>query len=149
MNGLFFQGEAAAETEVDDRSTDEPASPEVIALKILEDLVQLNKAKNSTLVLVYLPGQNFTGEDLKRWRQRIHMASEQQGIIFIDLVDEFKDLPPDKLAEMFIQKEQVKDYNGTAGHYTNKGNQYVADVLYERLLSLPEVSKKLAQVNQE
>ena len=68
-------------------------------------------------------------ENVSTPRSRVN-ESLPEGIIFIDLVDEFKDLPPDKLAEMFIQEEQVKDYSGTAGHYTIKGNQYVADVLY-------------------
>jgi hypothetical protein len=144
LNSLFFEGAEEAEAEADDPSTAEDASPEVIALKILEDLIQLNQAKNSTLVLVYLPGQNFTGADMKHWRQQVHLASQKHGIIFFDLIDEFKGLSADELAEMFIQEEQAKEYNGSAGHYTIKGNQYVADVLYEKLLALPEISNRLA-----
>lgn len=139
MRQLFF-GEAAA---------DEPAqaaqgSAELVAWEILEDLARLNQAKQSTLVLVYLPGRDFTDKDLTKWRRLVRTAAERQGILFIDLVEEFKDWPQDELATMFIARDAL-DYQGAAGHYTAKGNQHVADVLYERLLALPEISQKLAQ----
>ena len=117
------------------------SSPELVAAKILKDLVDLNQAKNSTLVLVYLPGQEFTGGDLEHWRQVIHMAAEQQGVLLIDLVDMFKDLPSAELTSLFIQKGEI-DYQGAAGHYTSKGNQYVADALYKQLMALPEIRDK-------
>ena len=149
LRNLFFQGDVKTEAEAGDLPTYDPASSEEIAFKILEDLVRLNKAKNSTLVLVYLPGQNFTDRDLKHWRQQVHTASERLGIIFIDLIDEFKDLPPDELAKMFIQEGQVTDYSLAAGHYTVKGNQYVADALYKRLLASPEILNKLTEISQK
>jgi hypothetical protein len=138
LRQVFFN-EAAA---------DEPAraqgSAELVAWKILEDLARLNQAKQSTLVLVYLPIQNSAEKDLARWRKFVRTAAEQQDILFIDLVDEFRDWPSDELVTMFIPKGAL-DYQGAPGHYTAKGNQYVADVLYERLLALPEISQKLAQ----
>lgn len=139
MRQIFFD-EAAAGEPVEAAQ----GSPEIVARKILEDLASLNQAKQSTLVLVYLPGQNFTDKDLTKWRRLVRTAAEQQDILFIDLVEEFKDWTPDELATMFIPKGAL-DYQGAAGHYTAKGNQYVADVLYERLLALPEISQKLAQ----
>lgn len=132
-------------TDVETASSDplagEKSSPEGIAIKILEDLIKLNQAKNSQLVLVYLPGQDFTDDDLDHWRQVIHTAAEQQGVPLLDLVETFKDLPDEELTSLFIQKGEI-DYQGAAGHYTSKGNQYVADVLYEQLMALPEVAGK-------
>ncbi|MBE7472745.1 MAG: hypothetical protein HS114_26750 [Anaerolineales bacterium] len=126
-------------------SADQPAagesSPEVVAAKILADLIKLNQAKNSTLVLVYLPGQDFTDDDLDHWRQVIHTAAERQSVPLLDLVDTFKGLPAGELDSLFIQKGEI-DYQGAAGHYTVKGNQYVADVLYEQLMALPEIAAK-------
>jgi hypothetical protein len=92
-------------------------------------------------VLVYLPGQNFTGVDLMRWRQAVKNIADNQGVLFIDMVDEFRNLPPDELAQMFIQEGEIA-YRGAAGHYTVKGNQYVADRLYEALMALPEIKAK-------
>ncbi|MCL4302727.1 MAG: hypothetical protein KJ077_43970 [Anaerolineae bacterium] len=139
MRQLFFD-EAAA----DELTKAAQGSAESVAWKILEDLARLNQARQSTLVLVYLPGQDFTDKDLTKWRKLVRTAAEQQDILFLDLVEEFKDWPPDERATMFIAKGAL-DYQGAAGHYTAKGNQYVADVLYERLLALPEISQKLVQ----
>lgn len=132
---------AEAETTSSDQPASEESSPELVAAKILEDLIKLNQAQNSQLVLVYLPGQNFTGDDLKHWRQVIHTVAEQQGVPLLDLVETFKDLPAEEITSLFIQKGEI-DYQGAAGHYTSKGNQYVADVLYEQLMALPEIAAK-------
>ncbi len=133
----FFLAEA--ETASADQPAGEESSPELVAAKILEDLITLNQTKDSQLVLVYLPGQNFTGDDLKHWRQVIHTVAAQQGVPLLDLVETFKDLPAEELTSLFIQKGEI-DYIGAAGHYTSKGNQYVADVLYEQLLALPQIA---------
>jgi hypothetical protein len=117
MRQTFFD-EAAA----DELAKATHGSAESVAWKIMEDLAHLNQAKHSSLVLVYLPVQNPTEKDLAGWRKFVRTAAKQ----------------------LFIAKDAL-DYRGAAGHYTAKGNQYVADVLYERLLALPEISQKPAQ----
>ena len=53
--------------------------------------------------------------------------------MFLDLVDDFMKIPDAEIEQLFIQKS-IR-YLG-AGHYTVKGNQYVADMIHKRLLPL-------------
>ncbi len=108
---------------------------------ILDDLVQTNRAKNSVLVLVYLP----TREDWimqGSWRRILGDYARQRGLLYIDLFEDFHRLPPEELDRIFIPRGAI-DYRGAAGHYTEAGNTFVADLIYKRLLANPETAAKL------
>jgi hypothetical protein len=60
------------------------------------------------------------------------------GIAVVDLIDEFRKLPPPEVSAMFIQSSRL-DYAGAAGHYTVAGNLWVARMLAARLAALPGV----------
>ncbi len=122
----------------------EEGGTEIVVSKVFEDLRNINESKNSTLVLVYLPtlkDYDEIPEVTERWRRYVRFGSEELGIISIDLVDEFRKLPRYEVKEMFFPNDA--DYPGAAGHYTEKGNEYVAKLLYEKLLSLPENSNNM------
>ena len=70
---------------------------EVVA-KIIENLQKINKAKNSNLVLVHLPGENdYMGNGSERWRHFLHAEAVKHDFIFIDLIDEFRKYPPQEV----------------------------------------------------
>ena len=98
-----------------------------IVLKILDELDKSNKSRNSVLVAVYLPTKRDFDEDLVRSGQlRSFLKTElkKRGIVFIDLFDDFQKLPIEQFTQMFT------------GHYSVKGNQYVAGLIYEKLKGL-------------
>ena len=99
-------------------------SPQTV-LKIFEDLQRINQGKNSQLVLVYLPSYEDYSSDISDfWVNIIEPEAKRQGIIFINLISEFKQkIPPGELDSLFLQR----------GHYSVKGNTVVADMLYEKL----------------
>ena len=127
---LFDASDAGSETE---------SQTAAVALKIFDELEQINRAKSSTLVLVYLPTQ---GDYLKNssdyWRDLIRTYAAERKIVYMDLVDEIKKVPPDQLQRMFIGSE-VLDYQGAAGHYTEEGNAYIASTLYTKMQGLPRL----------
>ena len=123
------------------------APAEFVAAKILEDLQRINTSKNSILILVYLPlsGDYQPDDKTDLWREYVRLASERTGTLFIDLVDEFRKLPSDEVQGMFLSDDDI-DYPGAAGHYTVKGNEFVAEVLYNKLVSFPGVSAKFDEL---
>ncbi len=109
---------------------------------MLDDLLAINRAKNSVLVLAYLPTREESGGDLKTsWRKFMAEYARQRGVLFLDVADDFHGLSPQQLDEFFIGAGAV-DFPGAAGHYTDAGNGFVADVIYRRLLANPETAAK-------
>jgi hypothetical protein len=100
-----------------------------VAAKIFEELRDLNDAKNSRLVLLYLPR---TGDRDERtsdpWRAFVKGEAARLGVQFIDLVEEFRTLPLDDGERFFMIPYQPSHYNAS-------GNAWVARQLRERLLT--------------
>ena len=93
------------------------------------DLARINKAKNSQLVLVYLPGQSDYKTDVLAadWRRFIAEEAGKLGVTYIDLVDEIRrDVKPTDLDAFYLEDS----------HYTKSGNAWVAGAIYKRLTPL-------------
>ncbi len=102
-----------------------------IVVKIFENLQKTNKAKNSSLVLVFLPTESdYMGNSSEGWRRFLHAEAVKHNFIFIDLIDEFRKYPPQEIETLFDS------------HYSAKGNSYIANIMYEKLLSIPEIAYK-------
>ncbi|NEQ75624.1 MAG: hypothetical protein F6K23_22785 [Okeania sp. SIO2C9] len=104
-----------------------------IAIKIFEYLAKINQEKNSKLVVVYLPiRSDYDRNESDFWRQYLQAELEKRNIIYIDLIAEFRNRMPN---------EQVETaFLGGNGHYSVSGNEFFANLLYEKLLSMPEVA---------
>jgi hypothetical protein len=110
---------------------------------MLDDLEETNVGKHSVLVLAYLP----TREELAMtrpmsWRAFLAEYAHQHNLLYLDFVDDFRKLPPAELDKLFIARGAV-DFPGAAGHYTEAGNAYIADLFYQRLMSSPETASRL------
>jgi len=148
LNSVFFQNRPET-IQADEPTPDEDEGVEAVAQKILDDLQRINAAKGSRLVLVYLPmRQDYDGSQKETdiWRRNIGVAAGRAGVPFIDLVEAFRQVPPEQVQKLFIA-EGALDYPAAAGHYTAEGNEFVARILHERLRSLPEVSTQLGGGN--
>ena len=111
-----------------------------VLLKVLESLHKINREKGSTLVVVYLP-QYEDGkderEDTNLWKQWLKIEMAKRDILFIDLVDEFRKLSSDELKSFYLEQDC---------HFSKRGNKFVSEILYKKLLSVNEVSKHLPKV---
>lgn len=114
------------------------AQTPAIAMKIFEELAETNRDKNSTLVVIYLPiSSDYYKNESDFWRQYLQVELEKRNIIYLDLIAEFrKRMPNEQVGTAFL---------GSNGHYSVSGNEFIANLLYEKLLSLPEVSAILQQ----
>lgn len=110
---------------------------------MLDDLLATNQAKASSLVLAYLPIREEYGADLgASWRQFLAEYAREHGILYFDFADDFHRLPPEDIDRFFIARGAIH-LPGAAGHYTEAGNAFIADLFYRRLLANPETAAKL------
>jgi len=107
-----------------------------VVAKIFESMQQIAKDNQRQLILVYLPTLgDYKGTVPLRWRQLVQAEADQHGYMFIDVAEDMQTLPLQTVEKMFRG----------GGHYSDEGNRYVAEVLYNKLLELPGVAKELGQ----
>jgi len=120
----------------DQAGADSAVFPVVAAL--IRDLHERNRRKGSTLVLVYLP---MPSDDRSlrtdRWRGWIADVAGPLGVEFIDLVPALRSFPAESLPTLFIGRKE-----SGLGHYSPRGNRWVADELYRRVSRLPPFSSR-------
>ena len=107
---------------------------------MLDDLLATNRAKNSVLVLSYLPTRD-EGDLGAYWRNFLAEYAHQNGLLYLDLADDLHRLPPQQAEQFFIARG-ANDYQGASGHYTEAGNAFIADLIYQRLLANSETAAK-------
>lgn len=126
--GLTSQG-AVPLPESDDRT-----ETKQVLRNIFEDLKRSNDAKGSRLILVLFPVEDeLIAAQPQEWIEFLETVSKEQGILLINLFDDFRAVPKQDLPDMF-----GKDY-----HYSERGNDFVARAIYARLLNEPSFSSRL------
>jgi hypothetical protein len=113
---------------------------------IFADLWEMHRSNDRLLVLVYLPTlEDHAGDPAPQWRRLVQEQADRQGIPFVDLIPELRKLPTSEVASHFIPFGTV-ELHGAEGHYSVKGNTYIADVLATKLAEIPEVSNHFLAV---
>lgn len=128
-------------------TTDRPDADSLtweVTAKVFADLDSVNRARHSVLVLVFLPTEDDRGDASGVWRRRVRELSERQHIALADLIGDFKEVPADSVDRLFIAAGAI-EFVGAAGHYTAPGNEWVANRLYQHLLTIPEIASRLPQ----
>jgi hypothetical protein len=111
--------------------------------RLVGDLSRINGMKGSTLILVHLPVlEDYWTAQSDPWRERARAAAADGEFTFVDLVQEFRQLPGDSVQQMFIGP-RFPGYPNTAGHYSVAGNEWVAERIHQRLLEIPAVAARL------
>ena len=123
-------------------------SQRAIVHKVIASLQAFNEHKKTLLVLICLPtrAEYAYGEPSLPWRNLVAKISSEQGIPFIDLVDDFNQLPVTMRDGMFIWPESVHYFADAPGHYNDQGNEYVAGMIFKKLSTIPAFSAKLRAV---
>jgi hypothetical protein len=104
-----------------------------VAAVIFEDLARINREKGSTLVLVFLPTLwDYRGSRASEgWREFVRAEATHRGWLFVDVTRDLRKVSRLELKSLF------------RGHYTEKGNAFVAGVLSRELLRFPETAEKI------
>jgi lysophospholipase L1-like esterase len=107
-----------------------------VVLRVFEELRRLNAAKGSTLVLLSLPDSaDFRVDKSDHWRATLAREAAARDIPFVDLVEEIRKLPPERVPAL---------YNSDF-HFNEAGNGWVAEQVEEKLEAMPFFARKLAE----
>jgi len=115
--------------------------------KMFEDLVTMEKQKNSILVLLYIPSRVSDyepGGASPAWRKWVREEAVRRGFIVVDVIADFQKLPITLKDGMFIWPGSGQYFAEAPGHFDDQGHEWMAKELYRGLISIPEVSEKLS-----
>ncbi len=112
---------------------------------IFSSLYSFNEKSDRTVLLIHLPTQldYNDSQTLNSLRSFCHSQAEATGWFYIDLIDEFRSLNSEAVSELFIQKD-IPGFMGSAGHYTEKGNRYIARLIVEKISGNSSIAKLLS-----
>lgn len=104
-----------------------------IVIKVFQELQQISETNRSQIVLVYLPAGewDYRSQDpvTESWRKFLESEARKHEWLFLDLVTDFSQLDENSIGNLYD------------GHYSVSGNKYVAERLYERLMSVPKIAE--------
>ena len=125
LNIVQLADRVLSDTPTDQPNTAHNDTTRTVVARIFQDLARINAAKHSRLVLVYLPGFYDYGHDSPQpsWRTFVTEEARRQGIQLIDLFEPLRRVPPTQIDSLYL-----KD-----GHYSPKGNEFIARAIYSEL----------------
>jgi hypothetical protein len=118
-----------------------------VADAVFDRLAELNRAKGAQLIIAFLPTEGEYRAGMPDYIMRLKKDVTKKGIAWVDLVDDFRNLPPEQAKRLFIAQADVPQYKSAAGHYTNEGNAFVAQLLYRHITAFPSVAAELKRLS--
>jgi hypothetical protein len=109
-----------------------------VASKIFQTVHRLSDEKNIVSVFVFLPAEPDIGEDTA-WRRWVVATMDTLELPFIDITPALRGVQADRAASFLIRPSLP-----AAGHYTEAGNEWVAEVLYNHLMEISQIRTLLA-----
>ena len=132
-----------------ERAPDSPASPVHTRSRYLEELTAaifstlhgFSQKSGRTVLLVHLPTEKDhapAGPD--RLRAFLRALARSHGWFYLDLIDDFRRVPPRSVRTLFIQ-DDLPGFIASRGHYTEEGNRYIAELILKRIASDPSLAR--------
>ncbi len=111
------------------------AQTRAVLARLIADLRRLNAAKQSRLVLVYLPVErDFINEAARPWRAQMRSIADSLDVPFIDLIPALRELPYPTVQSLYVH-QSVPGYEDI-GQFTAAGNRWAADRIRDHLGNL-------------
>ena len=114
-----------------DESPSGAAAGEVprLAAAVFGALAKQHREAGTRLVLVYLPMEDEAHDDSTApLRRFVTEEAQRQGVVFLDGVAALRRLTPSEIPELYLD-EGTTQFRAAAGHYTVRGNSWVAQWL--------------------
>jgi hypothetical protein len=97
-----------------------------LAAAVFAELAKLHRDAGRRLVLVYLPMQEEHRDDATaKLRAFIAGEAQRQGVPFLDGVTALREIAADGVPALFLA-DALTTYPAAAGHYTVRGNRWIA-----------------------
>jgi len=104
-----------------------------LAAAVFAELAKLHRDAGRRLVLVYLPMQEEHRDDATaKLRAFIAGEAKRQGVPFLDGVTALREVAPNDVPALFLA-DAATQYPSAAGHYTVRGNRWIAQWLLDSL----------------
>ena len=117
-----------------------------IANQVFSELAREHARRGRVFVLVHLPVKADLTQRSSKWRDYLVRAAKEAGWNYFDLAEEMSRLPQDQVDALYLGNEVP--YQAAAGHYSVRGNRFVATALYARLTARDDVRQLLEQAQQ-
>lgn len=119
-------------------------SRDVVA-EIAGELQAWHRKHGSLLVFVHLPiASDYNQADLA-WHDYLQSKSEEDGWIYLDLIQDLKQLPEEEVPTLFLKDGEV-NFPGAAGHYNAAGSAYIARLLHRRLMEIDGFAERVERL---
>ena len=127
-----------------DRTLYQDKELKALIFAMFDELAATAREKNTRLVVIYLPTSldYQPTEGLEAWRAEMQAAMDARNIHYLDLVEPFREIPPHEADLLFIQQNPEGSLF-QAGHYSEKGHELFAGMIYDKLCLLPDVARQL------
>lgn len=109
-----------------------------VASKVFQTVQRLSDEKNVEPVFVFLPTESDIWKDTQ-WHSWFLATMDTLELPFIDLTPALRSVPASRAAAFFIPY-----WEPSGGHYTEAGNEWVAEMLYRRLKEITQIRNLLA-----
>ena len=113
-----------------------------VVAQVFAEVDRLSRQNRSIPVFVYLPTEPDIVRD-KAWRQWALPTMDSLELRFLDLTAQLRALPAARANSFFIPR----GWNAE-GHYTEEGNAWVAQMIYEALMDMPRVNAVISNLRQ-
>ncbi|MCI0654056.1 MAG: SGNH/GDSL hydrolase family protein, partial [Methylococcaceae bacterium] len=133
-NGRFFQNLRSVEFGsralnnvlglIASKPTPEPVPRKEVVRLLIEKLVAVARKRGAMPVFLYLKQDIRDNRQEESWRKFLAEELEARQVLFIDLMSEFRSLPPDELKNLYHPRWR---------HYTAEANARVARAVLARL----------------
>ncbi|MEE3372150.1 MAG: hypothetical protein VX346_22640 [Planctomycetota bacterium] len=117
-----------------------------IAKQIFSELARQHAQRGRVFVLVHLPVKADLTQRSSAWRDFLARSAAESGWNYFYLGDEMARLPQDQVDALFLGNEVP--YQAAAGHYSVRGNRFVATALHARLTAREDVRQLLKRAQQ-
>ncbi len=128
-------GRLSSSDEDDALSTVETVGP--IAAEVFRNIQRMTAVRGVVPVIVYLPTQRDLEAD-SEWRDWLAAVIDTTRTPFIDITPDMRAVPAGTAGSFFIPPP-----SSAAGHYSEEGNAWVAELLHERLRQHPRLHNLL------
>ena len=109
---------------------------------VFESLQRISDQQGSTLVLLFLPTRGDYDAPGDLWRRRIAEQARRRGILFFDLVEQQKRLDRREVMTFYAASPEAPGESEPAP-FSEAGNTWVAETLWNALQRLPELASRL------
>jgi lysophospholipase L1-like esterase len=118
------------------------AGTRAVFARLVAELDQVNRAKHSRLVLVYLPNiDDFTNDGASAWREQTRRIADSLGVAFVDLIPELRRLSKRESQQLYFSERDEMRFIGATGHFNAEGSRWAARAIKARLDSLGVVGR--------